>query len=452
MHSRSSAFAVAGALATAVVVACHSSAPPPPPPPPPALSDSAAAALRWVEPNAVAIQPDDSVATTGERAFLDGIAEGARIIGFSELSEGTHQFPYVIRRSLIALAGSSRVRALAIQAPMPEAMEVDRYVRTGVGEPVRLLRTLNSWRWETREMRALVGAIREYNQGKAAADQIGFYGFEIPTAAHAVEVVTTLRDSVVGASLKAWLVRQYSCVAINEGAHWGLEGRAADSAYWNACAPAVKAALDSVVALRQRVGSRPGAADVAYAEQMAKLIDHHVRTGLRHLERQDLNAEHVLFLADLIGPDAKLMLWGGDIEMGRLKDNKITQTGVPLGEKLRAAYRPIAFGFGDGVLRARAAGPGRGGGEPGLSDMRIARPLANTYEEVFSRVPRAGLWLDMRSLPTDMAGAWLRGPRPMRLITEVYSAQAPEAFQTPVEFPKFFDAVVFVNHVTAAKN
>lgn len=447
MHSRTSAFAVATALAAAIVVACHS-APPPPPPPPPTLSDSAAAALRWVGPNAVSFQPDDSVASEGEKSFLAELAQGARIIGFSELSEGSHQFPYAVRRSVISLAGTSHVRGLAIQAPMAEAMELDRYVRTGVGDPLRLVRTLGSWRWETHEMRALIEALRQYNQGKGTADQIGFYGFEIPSAALAVSVVTSLRDSVAGAPLKAWLVRQYSCVATNEGAHWGLEGRTADSAYWNACGPATKVALDSVIALRQRTGSRP---DVVFAEQMARLIDHHVRTGLRHLARQELDAAHVLYLSDMLGPDAKLVLWGGDFEIGRMTDNKIIQTGVPLGEKLGAAYRPIAFSFGGGVLRARVASGGRGGQEPGLSDGRIARPLPNTYEDVFSRVPRAGFWLDMRPLPKDVGGAWLHGPRAMRVITDLYSASAPELFQTMIEFPKYFDAIVFVSQTTAAK-
>src|SRR6185503_20432715 len=150
----------------------------------------------------------------------------------SELTEGTHEFAYVIRRTLLALADASRLRGLAIQASMPDAMELDRYVRTGVGDPVRLLRALGSWRWETREVRALVEAMRQYNRTRAPSDQVGFYGFEIPTAAHAVSVVTTLPDSVVGAPLKSWLTRTYACVAINEGAQWGREGRSSDTSYW----------------------------------------------------------------------------------------------------------------------------------------------------------------------------------------------------------------------------
>jgi erythromycin esterase-like protein len=263
--------------------------------------------------------------------------------------------------------------------------------------------------------------------------------------------VTSLPDSVVGAPLKGWLVRQYSCVSLNEGAHWGLEGRTADSSYWNACGPATSAALDSIVALR---GRRPSA-DLAFAEQMARLIQHHVRTGLRHLKREELNAEHVLYLADLVGPDATLVLWGGDVEMGRLTlDRTTVQTGLTLGQRLGDKYRAVAFTFGTGTLRTRPASTGQrggGGGPPGLSDVAIGPPIQDWYEEVFARATPAGYLLDMRGLPTDAAGRWLAGPRSMRFITELYSPRAPEVFQTPIEFPQYFDAVVFAKRVTAAK-
>jgi len=438
----------------AAVIGCHS-APPPPPPPPRVLGDSETGALRWVDAHALAFNIDDSVASASERAGLVSLAGNARVFGFSELNEGSHQFPYIVRRTVLALAEGGRARGLAIQAPMPEAMEIDRYVRGGSGDPVRLLRTLGNWRWETREMRALVEAMREWNHGKPAAQQVGFYGFEIPTAEHAVHVITTLPDSVVGAPLKAWLTRQYSCVAINEGAHWGLEGRTADSAYWNACGPATTKALDSVTALRRRVSSPAAAAEVAFAEDMAKLVQHHVRVGLRHLKREELNAEHVLYLADQLGPDGMLVLWGGDVEMGRLTLEKTTvQTAVPLGERLGDRYRAVAFTFGTGVLRTRPlasrSGAG-GGGAPGLADVPIQPPLQNSFEEVFDRAAPAAYWLDMRSLPKDAAGVWLGGPRTMRFITEYYSAALAESFTTPVEFPKYFDAVVFAKHVTPAR-
>jgi len=438
--------------ALALVAACHS-APPPPPPPPAPLSDSAAAALRWVDAHVTAFGATDSLATPSERGAILSLTDGARIIGISELTEGVHEFPLAVRRLLFTLADSG-VRGLAIQGPMPEALEVDRYVRTGTGDPRRLLRALGSWRWETREMLALVDAMREWNRTHGSDRQLGFYGFEIPTAAHAVAVLTSLPDSIAGVSLKAWLRTQYTCVQENESAHWGLEGRASDSTFWNRCGPMTTAALDSIVALRQRTTIASRAATLAYAEEMARLVQHHVSVGLRHMTRQAGNADHVMFLANSLGRTARLLVWGGDVEMGRLTlDRTTVQTGVPLGDSLRQRFRNIAFAVGEGVVRARRPAIGaRGGGEPsGLTDVTLRRPAPGTFEDVFVRAQPSGFWLDARALPADTAGKWLHGPHPMRLITELYAQEAADAFQTPIELPTYYDAVLFIKHVTAAK-
>jgi erythromycin esterase-like protein len=299
-------------------------------------------------------------------------------------------------------------------------------------------------------MLAVVAELRNWNRTHTDK-QIGFYGCEIPSAAHAVRVVTGLPDSVTGAPLKAWLVREYGCVAMSEGAHWGLEGRASDSTFWNRCGTVANAGVDSILALRARLGARAGA-DVAYAEQMARLIQHHVTLSLRHTSRHDSNAEHLLYLLNGLGANAKLLAWGGDVEMGRLTlDRNTVQTGVPLGQKLGARYRPIGFVFGDGVVRTRRASSGRGGAPAGLSDVKVLPPLQNTYEDVLMRTTQAAFWIDARTLPNDIGGAWLRGPRPARLLTELYLPEAPELTQTPVELPTFFDALVYVRHVTPAR-
>jgi erythromycin esterase-like protein len=307
-------------------------------------------------------------------------------------------------------------------------------------------------------MLEFVASLRRWNAANPNR-QIGFYGFEIPTAQHAVHVIESLPDSVTGVALKQWLTRTLSCVATDESAHWGLEGRAADSTFWNACGPATSAAADSLSALHSRVAPTSRAAsEVAFAEEMGRLVQHHVSVGLRHMTRHDANAEHVLFIANSLGTNARIVLWGGDVEMGRLTlpgaagQAGVIQTGVPLGQRLGQAYRAISFAIGDGVIRARVPSGSRagGGGEPGLSNARVAAPAPDTYEDVLSRANASAYWLDLRELPKDAAGAWLRGPRPMRLISELYSPLIPNAFETPIAFPTNFDAVVFVKTATPA--
>jgi len=452
--SRVTRIALAAGVAAA---ACHHP-PPPPPTPPPALSDSGAAALTWVESHVSPIALHDSTPSAEERRGIFALASGARILGLSELTEGTAEFPEVVRRTLVTLADSG-FKAIAVQAPMPEAMEIDRYVRGGTGDVRRLLRALGSWRFDTREMIAFVGALREWNHVHPDK-QIDFYGFEIPTAELAVRTIVTLPDSVIDAATRGWLTRNYRCVAENEGAHFGLEGRAADSSFWNACAPATRAAVDSVVAARARAKTPAATNELAYAEQMALLIQHHVSVGLRHLPRQEGNAEHVMYLANIFGPQGRIVLWGGDVEMGRLTLERTTiQTGVPLEKRLSTGYRAAAFAVGGGTIRARVpsvsnrANSGRGSGEPGFSDTRVARPTQDSYEDVLNRVPAPSgdaFWLDARNLPSDKGGGWLRGPRQMRLITELYSPVLPGAFETTVELPTKFDAIVFVRTPTPA--
>jgi erythromycin esterase len=407
-------------------------------------------AIAWLQSHAQQFTLGDSMPNAADRAQIISLAGDARLVGFSELNEGSRELPLIVRRALFALADGAGFRGLAIQAPMAEALEVDRYVRTGQGDIKRLLRTLGNWRWEDREMLDIVTAIRAWNQSHADK-QIGFYGFEIPTAEHAVQVVTSLPDSVTGAPLKAWLTRAYGCIYTSESAHWGLEGRASDSTFWNQCGEVAKAGLDSIVALRRRVPSG-AAGEVAFAEQMARLIQHHASLALRHTNRQDSNAEHLLFLANNLGADGKLVVWGGDVEMGRLTLDKTTvQTGVALNTRLGEKYRPIAFLFGDGTVRTRRLGPRRTAAEPGLSDVAILPPNANTYEDVLIRAPGAAFWLDARTLPNDIGGAWLRGPRRARFVTGEYVPAAPELTETPIELPAFFDAIVYVRHVTPAR-
>ncbi len=436
-----------GAALTLAVACSH--APPPPPPAPRQLTDSETAALGWVNAHALPASTSDSTPASGEVQALRTLTAGARIIGLSEMTEGTNEFPLVIRRALFALADSG-VRGLAIQAPMAETMEIDRYVRTGVGDVRRLLRTIGQDRWDNPGMLALIASIRAWNQTHGSDRQLGFYGFEIPTGAHAVDVVLALPDSVTGAPLKAWLRGQYACVATDEAAHFGLEGRAADSTYWNRCRTLVSHAADSVAALRARVSAASSnAAAVAYADEMARLIKHYVTTGLRHLPREEGNAAHVMYLADALGPNARLLVWGGDVEMGRLTlSGRTVQTGVPLGKQLGAGYRAIAFAVGGGTLRTRR--PGNGGQPGGVEKIRIQVPDPDSYEEVFARAASAAYWLDLRALPSDSAGQWLHGPHAMRLISGLYTPDVPQLFDTPIEFPQNYDGVIFIRTVSAS--
>lgn len=435
--------------AACIGLAACAKKPPQPAPAPEPLSPGAAAALRWIDAHAVYIPIGDSARASSDwEPFLTFVGV-ARVLGVSELVEGTHEFPGLIQRMLGELGANANFRGIAVQGPMAEALDVDRYVRTGTGNPKLLLRAVGE-HYETKEVLALVEWMRDYNKTREPAQQIGFYGFELPTAARAVRVVASLPDSVAGAPLSAWLKQQVQCVATGERAAWGLGGAAADSGFWQQCKGVTAAIVDSVVALRTRIGNSPKIGDVVLAEKMARLLQHHVTVGLKHLPRQEVVAEHLLFVLSQLRPSDKLLVWGRDVESGRLiLEGNTVQSAVVLSKALGDGYRNLAFTVGDGDVRARAITPGAR--EPGgEGTVRLRPPTRQMFEDVFIQSKLDAFFADMRPVVSDTMAFWLKGPRQARLISGLYAEAAPQAFETRLEFPAYYDGVLFARKVRAA--
>ena len=413
------------------------------------LEPAGAVALEWVDQHATPISVSDSGRITVDAAALNAFVSGARIVGISELTEGTREFPALIKSLIWTLAERDTLRALAIQAPAADVMELDRYVKGATGSARNLLRALGSTHWDTREMVEFVDWLRDFNRTRPVPRMIGFYGFEIPNIAHAAQVVSSLSDSATGPSLKKWLSQQYGCVVEGERANWGREGYAADSTYWKRCGVIAAAAADSLGALNQRVLGTRFASDVGFATQAAQLIAHSAEVGLRRLPRHEAVAEHVLWLANTFASNGTLIVWGRDVEAGRLQlPGPTIQMSVPLTAKIGSQYRNLAFAFGEGTVRGQRLAPNRQSTSEGT--IPVAPPIADSYENVLNRSRVANYLLDLRRLPTGQAGTWLAGPHSIRLISGAYAPDVPESFVTPIKFPDYFDGVIFLKRVTAA--
>ena len=435
--------------ALALAANCTSKAPVVVPPPRP-LSDSAAAAVRWVDGHAIPITVRDSTQLIVDRGPFVAFVGTARVLGVSELTEGSHQFGAMML-SILQTLSSEGFRGIAVQAPMAEAMEIDRYVRTGLGNPRQWLRSLGSPHWNTQEVLNIVEWIRSYDRDHAGAEQIGFYGFELPSAGHAIAIVTTLPDSIAGSSLNAWLKREIQCVPTGESAAWGRDGPASDSTFWNRCRGQTAAVLDSLGALRARLGSRPSAqASVAFAEQMARVAQHDADVGLRRLPRHQTVADHIMWLANSLGADAKLLVWGRDVESGRLTgEGGVVQSAVPLASTLGDRYRNLAFTAGQGVVRAQPINVGQR--EPGgETNMRLRAPRPESIEDVLNHAASDNFLLDLRNIGSETGSGWFKGPHQARLVSGVYSENALGVFETTLQFPSYYDGLLFSKSVTPA--
>ena len=80
--------------------------------------------------------------------------------------------------------------------------------------------------------------------------------------------------------------------------------------------------------------------------------------------------------------------------------------------------------------------------------LRAARP--ESYEDVLNHAAGESFFVDMRPVASDPTAAWLKGPHQARLVSGVYSENALGIFETSLQFPTYYDGLLFAKHVNPA--
>jgi len=133
--------------------------------------------LKWIRKNAIPIDTADPASGhAGLMPLRDMIGERP-IVALGEGTHGTSEFFKMKHRIVRFLAEEMGFTVFAIEANMPEARKVNRYVLTGEGDPRRALSGLYFWTWDTSEVLAMIEWMKEYNlSGKGRME---FYGFDM---------------------------------------------------------------------------------------------------------------------------------------------------------------------------------------------------------------------------------------------------------------------------------
>lgn len=80
--------------------------------------------------------------------------------------------------------------------------------------------------------------------------------------------------------------------------------------------------------------------------------------------------------------------------------------------------------------------------------LRAARP--ESYEDVLNRATTDNFLLDFRNTGTEPGSGWLKGPHQARLVSGIYSENALGVFETTLQFPSYYDGLLFSKNVTPA--
>ncbi|MEQ8496164.1 MAG: erythromycin esterase family protein, partial [Gammaproteobacteria bacterium] len=405
-----------------------------------------------------AAQAIDSLEAPALDALLERIGN-ARVVLLGEASHGSAEF-YRLRAAITsALIARGGRRMVAVEADWPDAAQIDRFIngRAPAAEPRHPFARFPTWMWANREVEAFVRELRQWNAQHGPGDAaVSFHGLDLYSLYTSIRAVLAYLDDVDPAAAR--LARQrYACLEPFE-AEPALYGAAARGSAHEACADAVVAMLEALLAQRLEYARADGARYfdatrnatlVSNAERYYRIMYEGARESWNLRDRHMF--ETLCALLDEGGPDARVVVWAHNSHLGDAGATEMGRWGeTNLGELCRRAFGAdcysIGFGTHAGTVAAATAWDGP------LEVKRVRPSLAGSYERLChdSGVPR--FVLPLAAERDSALGAALATERLERAIGVIYRPDSERvSHYFSASLPWQFDEWIWLDETTAVE-
>jgi erythromycin esterase len=410
------------------------------------FAENQAATVDWLRSNSVSFLTEDASAPDDDLQPLGAMIGTARLIGLGEGTHGTREFFRMKHRIFAYLVRNLGFNQFSIEASLPEALAVDHYVQTGVGDPASVVRGLRFWTWSTEEVFDLVRWMRAWNES-GRQPRVHFTGFDMQFPAVAMDSVYAFITAVNGA-LADSVRNAYSCLTPYRNS--GLDSyRALPTGTKDACR-ATLASVDSLFAQRLTTWSATlGAARTTLAQRLARVVsqweDHAQVATLSEsiIARDRYMAENIAWWRQRSG-NARMVAWA--------HNGHVVKRGIAMGMHLAtlfgADYVNVGQTFSDGSFNAY--GQNQNGVITSLQQHSIAGGQPGSIEAVFDRTNLVKAIIDTRRmLAAGPAALPLQRGLSMRSIGSVYNATFPST--TSLALPEDYDIIVWFRNASASR-
>ena len=398
----------------------------------------------WLRENAIPFDTTDPNADFEDLMPLKELIGDARIVALGEATHGTHEFSELKHRMLRFLVEEMGFNTFAIETSWAETNLINDYVRTGQGDPAKLMQEFFGWSGNTQEVLDMVLWMRAHNENPGDAPQVSFYGFDTQFYEMAMEDVFAYLEQVDPERL-AETTRLYYCFSPDRTRLYAGSSKESKAN----CRANLQAVYDQLSQRRSEYEARSSPEAFARALQSARIVlqvEHQVSLGDQdYLVRDQYMAENAGWLLDQAGPGGKIVLWAHNGHVAT------SASGFkPMGAYLRERYRDemVVFGFSfyEGRFNSRLlADTAQMGDEPtNLMEFAVAMPPEDSYESYFRSTDLPRFFLDLRRLPSDPAVRdWVSTPHPFRSLGAAYRPSTPEDFIEPARLPEQYDVMIY---------
>jgi erythromycin esterase len=387
--------------------------------------------LKWIRKHAIPVETSDPTSDHADLLPLKEMISESRIVALGEGTHGTSEFFKMKHRIVRFLAEEMGYTAFAIEANMPEARRVNRYVLTGEGDPKKALSGLYFWTWDTSEVLAMIEWMKDYNlSGKGRMEFFGF-DMQFPDVA-----MTNVKEFVAKADpgFVAHLEEYYQQVEeVSKAARKMRDRGQIDYAKWH---DAAKQVHEYLLTQNDMYKKTFDPLEVDWAIQDALVVVQAAEANMQGKRTRDESmAENLDWILDHT-EDAKVVTWAHN---GHVSKNLGTYRSMGSFLSERHGNDMIVFGFAFHEGEYTAVGKnginvyGTSPSEPGSVEWFLKS----------SGIPQ--LVLDLReACEEDKGASWLMQELDFRSI----GAMAMDYAFSPRRITQEFDALIFFEKTT----
>lgn len=430
----------------------------------PEVSKAPAEVQAWIRNNAIPLRSVVAGSGFTDLQPLKALVGKATVVGLGEATHGTKEFFQLKHRMLEFLVEEMGFRVFAIEANLPEAYAVDEYIRTGQGDPAKVLYGLQFWTWDTREVLDMILWMRAYNADPQHTRKLRFYGVDMQYHRTALtQAEAWLKEILPEEAQQLDGIAERIAARQEQGeSRTGsfVQGFAVAAGFnkppsrdWLAIAKDLDALI---LCLETRKAALSAAGN---GERFARGCQHlRVLSQFARLEadpkqtfrvRDEAMAANLRWIQEM-EPGAKIVLWAHNAHVSATSR---VSTGAPsmgwhLRQTLGEAYLPIGFAFREGGFQAQNADLV----ERGLKVFDATPPEEASLDAALAASGHSALALDLRALPPGPLRDWFMAPQGTLDCGAVFRVPADPRIYVPRLAPSArFGALLFVNRTSAAE-
>lgn len=408
----------------------------------PASAEDVRPIARWAEHHAVPVVAVDPAAPLDDLVPLRESVRGAAIVGLGESVHGASEELTLKHRMLRFLVEDRGFRSVAWEEDWTTGVEIDTYIRTGVGDLAAIVREMSP-QWQWREVADVLRWLRDFNAGRD--DQVRFVGVEHyftrllaydALTAYVAQVAPERSDEL---EQHLRVIRPFTA---DEFAYVGWYQGQPDKAPFIRRAHAVH---DLIRDLPHAPDDDEHAIAVHHARQIVSFYEHYALSpDDQNVYRDARAAENIRWWHRLSGD--RIVYWGASAHTANAPRLRIVQ---PAGSDLRypTAGSHLSRWYGDRYL---SIGVTFDHGTVSLGPEMVAEmppPAPGWFEQPLGAVRLEQFALDLRHRAPRPVRAWLAAPIETRGLAD----SGPGGYTTGGSLAEWFDILVHRQHVTPAE-